>query len=256
MALLDAAKAEEELGVGRVLLGVLAGAGLRISEAFSLRWRHIDLPTGSLHVIDSKTSAGIRTVDLTEALHEELTLWRAESGHTAPDDYVITTSTGRKHNPSNLRRDVLHPAIDAANVMLAKDGIAPIAGGVAFHVYVVARRACARCAVTTCATHRAGSGTKKRQFTMSVYAKASKRRDRLSGAHLKAYDRAIVWAQMGTSELVGRVPATAEATKTPSGGAFVKRMMGLEPTTFCMATRSDAEDADHPRRHSLATMRD
>src|SRR5439155_27335752 len=49
-AFLDAAKAEKGLGVGRVLLGLLAGAGLRISEALALRWQHVDLPTGSLHV--------------------------------------------------------------------------------------------------------------------------------------------------------------------------------------------------------------
>src|SRR5207247_1140028 len=56
-AFLDAAKAEKGLGVGRVLLGLLAGAGLRISEALALGWQHVDLPTGSLHVVDPKTAA-------------------------------------------------------------------------------------------------------------------------------------------------------------------------------------------------------
>jgi hypothetical protein len=41
-------------------------------------------------------------------------------------DYVLPTSTGRKHSPSNLRRDVLRPAIETANAALAKDGIAAI----------------------------------------------------------------------------------------------------------------------------------
>jgi integrase len=98
-ALLDAAK-----GSGHVLLAVLAGAGLRIGEALGLRWQHVDLATGTLHVIDSKTAAGVRAVDLTEALREELVLWRAESRFTEPGDYVLATSTGRKANPSNLRR--------------------------------------------------------------------------------------------------------------------------------------------------------
>ena len=106
--------------------GILAGAGLRIGEALVLRWQHVDLATGTLHVVDAKTAAGIRSVDLTPALREELVLWRAESNLTAPDDYVLATSTGRKHNPSNLRRDVLAPAIKAANAKLAKDGIAAI----------------------------------------------------------------------------------------------------------------------------------
>jgi len=37
------------------------------------------------------------------------------------------------------------------------------------------------------------------RFTLKVYAQASKRRDRLTGPHLKAYDRTLEWAQMGTS---------------------------------------------------------
>jgi hypothetical protein len=44
----------------------------------------------------------------------------------------MQTSTGRKHNPSNLRCDILAPAVDAANVKLADAGIAPI-GHLDFH---------------------------------------------------------------------------------------------------------------------------
>ena len=101
-------------GTGRLLLGILAGAGLRIGEALALRWQHVDLGTGSLHVLDSKTAKGVREVHLSPALREELTLARAERNPTQAD-YVIATGTGGRHNPSNLRRDVLFPAVDAAN---------------------------------------------------------------------------------------------------------------------------------------------
>jgi integrase len=57
MALLDGAS-----GIGRFVLALLAGAGLRIGEALALRWQHVDLPTGTLHVVDSKTAAGVRTI--------------------------------------------------------------------------------------------------------------------------------------------------------------------------------------------------
>jgi hypothetical protein len=57
---------------------------------------------------------------------------------------------------------------------------------------------------------------------MRVYAKATKRRERLSGPHLRAYERAIEWAQMGTNEELERVPATAEATKTPPERGFAE----------------------------------
>ena len=106
---------------------------------------------------DSKTEAGIRSVDLTPALRKELTLWRATSHFTRADDYVITTSTGRKHNPSNLRRDVLRPAIEAANAVLAKDGIAAIDDGLGFHGHRSAAPA-----ATTSPTRRRSSGTRIR----------------------------------------------------------------------------------------------
>lgn len=97
--LLDATRA-----TGRVLVALLAGGGLRIGEALGLRWTQVDLAVGTLHIIDAKTAAGVRAVDLTETLREELVLWRAESRFTEPDDYVLPTSTGRRHNPSNLRQ--------------------------------------------------------------------------------------------------------------------------------------------------------
>lgn len=37
------------------------------------------------------------------------------------------------------------------------------------------------------------------RFTLKVYAQATKRRERLSGPHLRAYDRALEWARMGTT---------------------------------------------------------
>ncbi|MGZ4410211.1 MAG: tyrosine-type recombinase/integrase [Gaiellaceae bacterium] len=128
------------------MLAILAGAGLRIGEALSLRWQHVVLGTGTLYVVDSKTEKSVREVHLTAALREELTLWRADARHAGPSDYVIHTSTGHRHNPSNLRRDVLAPAVATANATLEE---------------------------------------------------ARKRRDRLTGPHLKAYDRALGWARIG-----------------------------------------------------------
>lgn len=209
-ALLDAAD-----GVGRVLLALLGGAGLRIGEALALRWSHVDLATGTLHVVDAKTAAGVRSVDLTPALREQLVLWRAESRFTAPGDYVLTTSTGRKHSPSNLRRDVLRTAVEAANAELAKDGIAEI-DGITFHSL---RRTYAslRCASGDDVRYTAGQiGHEDPRFTLRAYAQATKRRERLSGPHLRAYDRAIEWARMGTIEADEPMPITAEATKNPA----------------------------------------
>jgi hypothetical protein len=68
----------------------------------------------------------VREVHLTPALREELALWRTNALHVEPSNYVIHTSTGAKHNPSNLRRDVLTPTLKAANEKLAELGIATV----------------------------------------------------------------------------------------------------------------------------------
>lgn len=209
MALLDAAE-----GTGKLLLSILAGAGLRIGEALNLKWENVDLGTGTLHVVASKTDAGVREVHLTPALREQLTLARADRD-PKPTDYVIATSTGHKHNPSNLRRDVLAPAVEAANVKLAKAGISPI-GHLTFHGL---RR--------TFASIRAASGDDVRyvadqlghtdvRFSLGVYAKALRRRERLTGAHRKAYDRAIEWARMGTNDDLTVPELQVQATENPA----------------------------------------
>jgi integrase len=204
-ALLDAAPE----GMGRMLLGVLAGSGLRISEALALRWRHVDLMgAGTLSIVGSKTDAGVRTVDLTAALRDELAAWWRESPHDRADDYVLPSSTGNRNNPSNLRRDVLRPTIEAANVELEKDGIAPI-GPITFHSL---RRTFAslRCACRDDVAYTSAQiGHTDPRFTLRVYTQATKRRERLSGPHLRAFDRALEWARMGTSEEVERVPVAA-----------------------------------------------
>jgi len=210
--LLDAAPK----GGGRMLLALLAGSGLRIGEALALRWRHVDLMgAGTLTVVASKTSAGVRTVDLTAALHEELTNWWHETTYAQPDAFVVPTPTGRPSNPSNLRRDVLRPAIAKANEVLARDGIAPI-DAITFHSL---RRTYAslRCACRDDVAYTSSQlGHEDARFTLKVYTQATKRRERLSGAHLREYDRAIHWAQMGTNDERERVLATAEATENPA----------------------------------------
>ena len=145
-------------------------------------------------------------------------LWRAESRFTAGSDYVLTTSSGRKHNPSNLRRDVLRPAIEAANVELERDGIAAI-GPITFHslrrTYASLRCACGDDVAYTSAQ----IGHEDARFTLRVYTGATRRRARPSGPHLRAYDRAIEWARMGTNghERAGQpVLVPAEATRNPA----------------------------------------
>ena len=150
---------------------------------------------------------------LSPALREELTLARAEA-EPAPADYVIATATGRSHNPSNLRRDVLFPAVDKANAKLDEFGVAPI-GRIRFHAL---RRTYAslRCACGDDVRYTADQlGHEDPRFTLRAYAQATKRRDRLAAPHRKQYDRAIEWALLGTGEALTVPTFDIEATKSP-----------------------------------------
>ena len=194
---LSAFLAAAPAGAGRMLLGLLAGTGMRIDEALSLHWRNVDLMgVGTVSVVASKTDAGVRTVDLTAALRDELAAWWSKTKHDRPDDFVLPSSTGRKQSSSNVRRDVLAPTIERANVKLVKDGIAPIE--TTFHGL---RRTYAslRCA---CGDDRLHGGA-ARPHRRAVHVEGVHEGDETPRAalrpHLRAYDAAIEWARMGTN---------------------------------------------------------
>lgn len=128
---------------------------------------------------------------------------------------MIHTSTGGKHNPSNLRRDVLTTAVKEANKKFDGLGITPI-GPVTFHslrrTYVSLRCVCDD-DIRYTADQLAHEDPR---FTLRVYAQASKRRDRMAKPQRDAFDKAIEWAALGSSDDL-TVPAfQMEATKNPA----------------------------------------
>lgn len=210
-------KASEGLlgGRGRPLLATLVGAGgLRISEALALEWRDFDRARGTLRIGRSKTEAGVRVVDLTPAVREEIGDWKDTTRHGRPVDLIFPTSTGRPDNRNNVRRRLLVKAIEKANKRLAELGIEPI-GKVSPHGL---RRTYAtiRCAAGDDPVYVAAQlGHVSPTFTLSVYAQATKHRDRLVGAERIEYRKALEWAQMGTSGVgeLGVIAGTDNAEK-------------------------------------------
>ena len=116
-----------DTGRRRPLLAVLALGGLRISEALDLRWRDVNLGAGKVRIVAAKTSAGVRTVDLSPTLRELLTEFRTRTRHADPDNLVFGTSAGKRDNPSNVRNRFLKDAVEIANVKLIEEGHEPIA---------------------------------------------------------------------------------------------------------------------------------
>jgi integrase/recombinase XerD len=92
---------------------VMLKAGLRASEAVSLRPEHIDLMSGKLMVREGK-GAKDRTLWIGEEMLSELQDWMDRRKAKAGDSkYLLPTSKGTKVATSHLRRSVKRYARDA-----------------------------------------------------------------------------------------------------------------------------------------------
>lgn len=118
----------------RALCAVLGYAGPRISEALDLTEREVRLhdPNSSrLWIPDSKTETGIRHVEITPALRDELLAHRAEKirrGYpTTPDTPLFCTAKGARWNEDNVRQDLLAPVAELASRRLTERGLPPLA---------------------------------------------------------------------------------------------------------------------------------
>lgn len=102
-------KADEPTGMR---IRFAASTGLRASEQWAARWRHLDLETGQITVetrVDkygdedtTKTLAGVRTVPLGAGLVKALKAWRKLSAHKADDDLVFPNARGNHTNHVNF----------------------------------------------------------------------------------------------------------------------------------------------------------
>lgn len=97
VALLDAAgeldaeaRVDRRAMPRRAVLTTFALAGLRIGEGLALRWRDVDLAAKRIRVVDAKTDAGVRQVNLLPALKEQLADHRARTRFDG-----LTTSSSR-----------------------------------------------------------------------------------------------------------------------------------------------------------------
>jgi integrase len=117
----------------RPLLATMILAGLRVGELTSLSWRHVDLAGAKLRVAEAKTEAGVRVVDISPMLLDELKAHKANARDSEPNALVFCTAKGTPLNRNNIRIRIVGKAVERANADLEKEGIAPIADGVTKH---------------------------------------------------------------------------------------------------------------------------
>jgi site-specific recombinase XerD len=90
----------------RVMLRLMLDTGLRLDEACSLEWRHIDLNSGKVMVRQGKGSKD-RTLWTGESNLEQLTSWRERQATDGTrTELVFSTKEGGKLDPSYMRRMV------------------------------------------------------------------------------------------------------------------------------------------------------
>jgi integrase len=194
----------------RPVLATMAGAGLRVSEAVALDWRDVNLATATLTVRVSKTDAGEgREVDMPVGLVEELAAWKARSPRTGPGDPVFVTRARDGVHNRQTKRNVearMDSAVKAADKLLLARGIDLIEKATphALRRLYASLRVAARDDVVYIAEQ---GGWEDPGFLLKVYAKAVKRRGKLSGARLEAYDEAVAWAVISAGTGREREPA-------------------------------------------------
>jgi integrase len=104
----------------------MAKAGLRVTEMCQLRWRDVDVHHKRLIIREAKTDAGVREVDLSLDLMEELMAWRATSRAIDPDAFVFGTVSGRARDKDNVRQRVVTRVVERANQLRAQHGLPPL----------------------------------------------------------------------------------------------------------------------------------
>jgi integrase len=162
----------------RAILATLGCAGLRNGEVCDLNVGDLDFAHGVIHVRDSKTEAGIRQVNMTPWLHDELLAYRAARAEAELEEPAFPTRTGARRDGRNINRRVIAPAVRAANAARAKHKQQPLPDSITAHTF---RRTFITLMLEAGAPVpyvQAQVGHEDPTTTLAIYAQVLKRRDR------------------------------------------------------------------------------
>lgn len=121
--------------IRRAIIATLTLAGLRVGELCALNCAHIDLAHRVVtRVIDAKTPAGVRTVDIHDDLLDELASYKqALGGRWQATKPAFPNRRGSRHDRHAIARHVIAPAVERANELRAEQGLPPIGQHVTPH---------------------------------------------------------------------------------------------------------------------------
>jgi integrase len=111
----------------RPVVAALTLAGLRVSELCALNCEHVDLARRELRVLDAKTPAGVRCVDIHDDLQEELAAYKAARGATwKPGAPAFVNARGKRWTRNAIAQHVIPPALEGANRQRTDAGLPAI----------------------------------------------------------------------------------------------------------------------------------
>jgi integrase len=187
----------------RTIIACLAGCGLRNTELCGIDVRDVDFAHGNIHVADAKTEAGVRKVDLSPMLRDELLAWRASLDAPAPESPFFPTRAGSRRDKDNINARVIRPAVRRANERRALRDLPPLPTRVTAHTlrrtYISMMFAAG--AEIPYVMAQVGHGDSK--VTLEIYARVLKRRDR------EQIGRAFDYLLVGGGRGEPRTPARA-----------------------------------------------
>lgn len=118
----------------RAVVATLTLAGLRVSELCALNCEHVDLARRELRVLDAKTPAGVRRVDIHDDLQEELAAYKAARGSTwGSGKPAFLNARGKRWTRNAIAQHVIPPAVEEANRQRAQGGLPAIRDEVSPH---------------------------------------------------------------------------------------------------------------------------
>jgi integrase len=129
----------------RAIVATLGAAGLRVGELCALNWADVDFAHTRINVRDAKTPAGVRMIEMSPWLRDELLSYRQSLGSVLAKAPVFPPRTGKRRNPDNVRARVIAPTVRRANELREATGGSPLPPGVtaphvAPHVHLLRAR--------------------------------------------------------------------------------------------------------------------
>ena len=111
----------------RPVVATLTLAGLRVSELCALNCEHVDLARRELRVLDAKTPAGVRRVDIHDDLQEELAAYKAARGATwGSGKPAFLNARAKRWTRNAIAQHVIPPALGEANRQRTEAGLPDI----------------------------------------------------------------------------------------------------------------------------------